>query len=66
MSFNVLILQIGYTALHYASQNGHITVVKLLIEHNVHIDVPANVRILSYSCSRHQFQSVCIYILFLI
>ena len=35
--------QIGFTPLHWASQNGHLDVVKLLIERNAQIDVPAKV-----------------------
>ena len=44
MNHEVLCLfQIGFTPLHWASWNGHLDVVKLLIKRNAEIDVPAKV-----------------------
>ena len=42
-TFSPTVLQIGFTPLHYASQNGHTDVVELLIDHDAHIDVPTKV-----------------------
>ena len=36
-------MKVGVTSLHYASQNGHLDVVELLIERDAQIDVPAKV-----------------------
>ena len=38
-----LMLQVGFTALHWASKTGNFEVVKLLIENGAQIDVPAKV-----------------------
>ena len=39
-------LQVGSTALHLASQKGHIAIVRLLIEAGVSLDVQTNVSFL--------------------
>ena len=36
--------QIGFTPLHWASQNGHLDVVELLIEKDAQVDVPTKVQ----------------------
>ena len=41
-------IQIGFTPLHYASWNGHTDIVKLLIDHGAHIDVPTKVGVNIY------------------
>ena len=40
---DMLLLQIGYTPLHYASLYGRVEVVKLLIDNQADISVTANV-----------------------
>ena len=40
---DMLLLQIGWTALHYACYNGHVEVVKLLMSNNADISATTNV-----------------------
>ena len=40
---DMLLLQGGYTALHWACSNGHVEVVKLLISNNADVEATANV-----------------------
>ena len=41
-----LFLQFGYTALHFASWQGHSNIVKILVDHGAVIDMTGNVSLL--------------------
>ena len=42
-----IVIQVGFTPLHYASQNGHTDIVELLIDHGAVIDVPTKVQVIT-------------------
>ena len=52
--FSIVILetfpQIGFSSLHFASQNGHVAVVQLLIESQAKLDIKDNVSVELLSC----------------
>ena len=43
LNLDVSLLQKGVTALYFASQCGHIKVVKVLLEHGAQVDLPTDV-----------------------